>query len=124
MGRYILRRIALIVPTLFGIVLINFVIVQFAPGGPIDQIVASMREAMGQSETEATQEDQPSVSSSPARSAAGSPGVIWSRPKVKIATTRMVGITRSSRRPMYARMSCSRSERWVSQSRTPTVADS
>ena len=31
---YILRRLALMVPTLFGILLISFVIVQFAPGGP------------------------------------------------------------------------------------------
>ena len=42
MGRYILRRLLLVVPTLFGIILINFVIVQFAPGGPIDQIVATV----------------------------------------------------------------------------------
>ena len=42
MGRYILRRIALIVPTLLGIILINFTIVQFAPGGPIEQIIASV----------------------------------------------------------------------------------
>ncbi len=42
MGRYILRRLALIVPTIFGIILINFVIVQFAPGGPIEQIIASV----------------------------------------------------------------------------------
>ncbi|MYE12458.1 MAG: microcin C ABC transporter permease YejB [Gammaproteobacteria bacterium] len=42
MGRYILRRIALIVPTLLGIVLVNFTIVQFAPGGPIEQIIASV----------------------------------------------------------------------------------
>ena len=30
---YILRRLALIVPTLFGIMLINFALVQFVPGG-------------------------------------------------------------------------------------------
>jgi microcin C transport system permease protein len=40
MGRYILRRLALIVPTLFGIMVINFIIVQFAPGGPMEQILA------------------------------------------------------------------------------------
>ena len=32
----------LLVPTLFGIILINFVIVQFAPGGPIEQIISQM----------------------------------------------------------------------------------
>lgn len=39
---YILRRIALMVPTLFGILLINFVIIQAAPGGPVEQLVAKM----------------------------------------------------------------------------------
>ena len=40
MGRYILRRLMLIVPTLFGILLLTFTITQFAPGGPIEQIIA------------------------------------------------------------------------------------
>lgn len=40
MGRYVLRRLLLILPTLLGIMVINFVIIQFAPGGPIEQIVA------------------------------------------------------------------------------------
>lgn len=44
MGAYILRRLALIVPTLMGIMLINFVLVQFLPGGPIEQIVANLTE--------------------------------------------------------------------------------
>ncbi|MEC7587674.1 MAG: microcin ABC transporter permease, partial [Pseudomonadota bacterium] len=39
---YILRRLALILPTLFGIMLINFVLVQFVPGGPIEQILAQL----------------------------------------------------------------------------------
>jgi microcin C transport system permease protein len=40
---YILRRILLIIPTLFGIMLINFVIVQAAPGGPVEQAIARIR---------------------------------------------------------------------------------
>jgi microcin C transport system permease protein len=40
MGRYLLKRLFLILPTLFGIILINFIIVQFAPGGPVEQIIA------------------------------------------------------------------------------------
>lgn len=40
MGVYILRRLGLMVPTLIGILLINFLIIQFAPGGPIEQIAA------------------------------------------------------------------------------------
>ncbi len=39
MGAYILRRLLLIIPTLFGIMLLNFVIIQFAPGGPVEQIL-------------------------------------------------------------------------------------
>ncbi len=40
MAAYILRRLLLMIPTLLGIMLLNFVIVQAAPGGPIDQIIA------------------------------------------------------------------------------------
>lgn len=40
MGRYVLRRLLLILPTLLGIMIVNFTIVQLAPGGPIEQIVA------------------------------------------------------------------------------------
>ena len=40
MGRYILKRLALVLPTLFGIMLVNFIIVQFAPGGPVEQALA------------------------------------------------------------------------------------
>jgi microcin C transport system permease protein len=42
MGAYILRRILLVIPTLFGIMVINFVLTQFVPGGPIEQIIAQM----------------------------------------------------------------------------------
>jgi microcin C transport system permease protein len=42
MGRYVLRRLLLIVPTLLGIMLANFVIVQAAPGGPVDQAIAEI----------------------------------------------------------------------------------
>ena len=40
MGLYIVRRLTLILPTLFGILLLTFTIAQFAPGGPIEQIIA------------------------------------------------------------------------------------
>ena len=42
MGAYILRRLLLIIPTLLGIMAVSFVVVQFAPGGPIEQIIAQM----------------------------------------------------------------------------------
>ncbi|PWG61436.1 microcin C ABC transporter permease YejB [Spiribacter halobius] len=43
MYAYIARRLLLMVPTLLGVLLINFVIVQFAPGGPIEQVVAQLQ---------------------------------------------------------------------------------
>ena len=42
MGRYIIKRLLLIVPTLIGIVSINFLLVQLAPGGPVDQAIAQV----------------------------------------------------------------------------------
>jgi microcin C transport system permease protein len=42
LGAYILRRLALIIPTLLGIMLLSFAIVQFAPGGPVEQIIAEL----------------------------------------------------------------------------------
>ncbi len=39
---YMLRRSLLIVPTLFGILLINFLIIQAAPGGPVEQMIAKL----------------------------------------------------------------------------------
>lgn len=43
MGAYILRRLLLVIPTLFGVMLINFALTQFVPGGPIDQIQARLQ---------------------------------------------------------------------------------
>ncbi|MDF1729291.1 MAG: microcin C ABC transporter permease YejB [Sulfitobacter sp.] len=43
MGAYILRRLLLIIPTLFGIMLINFALVQFVPGGPVEQAIARIQ---------------------------------------------------------------------------------
>ncbi|XTZ39707.1 microcin C ABC transporter permease YejB [Salmonella enterica] len=42
MGTYLLRRLLLIVPTLWAIITINFFIVQIAPGGPVDQAIATI----------------------------------------------------------------------------------
>ena len=43
MGAYILRRLLLIIPTLIGIMVINFTLVQFVPGGPIEQVIARVQ---------------------------------------------------------------------------------
>lgn len=40
---YILRRLLLIIPTLFGIMVINFAIVQAAPGGPVERVIAELK---------------------------------------------------------------------------------
>lgn len=43
MAAYILRRLLLIIPTLIGIMLVNFTLTQFVPGGPIDQVIARIQ---------------------------------------------------------------------------------
>lgn len=43
MYAYILRRLLLIIPTMFFIMVVNFVVIQAAPGGPIDQIIADLQ---------------------------------------------------------------------------------
>jgi microcin C transport system permease protein len=40
MAAYVLRRLLLMIPTIFGIMLISFVVIQFAPGGPVEQVIA------------------------------------------------------------------------------------
>jgi microcin C transport system permease protein len=43
MAAYLLRRLLLVVPTLFGIMVLNFFIVQAAPGGPVEQMIAKIQ---------------------------------------------------------------------------------
>lgn len=43
MLNYLLRRLLLIIPTLFGIMVLNFIIVQAAPGGPVEQVIAKLQ---------------------------------------------------------------------------------
>ncbi len=43
MAAYLLRRLLLIIPTLLGIIAINFAVVQFAPGGPVEQMIAELK---------------------------------------------------------------------------------
>ena len=42
MTAYIIRRVLLMIPTLFGIMLVSFVVVQFAPGGPVERVIAQL----------------------------------------------------------------------------------
>ncbi|MBW8638075.1 microcin C ABC transporter permease YejB [Hoeflea sp. WL0058] len=51
MGAYIVRRLLLIIPTMIGIMALSFLVVQFAPGGPVEQILADLS-GQGNSATE------------------------------------------------------------------------
>lgn len=42
MGAYILRRLLLMIPTIVGIMAISFAVIQFAPGGPVEQVIAEL----------------------------------------------------------------------------------
>ena len=42
MANYIARRIFLMLPTLLGILFVSFVVVQFAPGGPVERVLAQL----------------------------------------------------------------------------------
>ena len=44
---YIIRRLLFMIPTLFGIMVVNFVIIQAAPGGPIEQMIAQIKGQAG-----------------------------------------------------------------------------
>lgn len=43
MAAYIIRRVLLMIPTILGIMLVSFAIIQFAPGGPIERIIAQLQ---------------------------------------------------------------------------------
>jgi microcin C transport system permease protein len=49
---YLIRRLILVIPTLLGIITINFFVVQFAPGGPVEQVLAELRGRGGAGATE------------------------------------------------------------------------
>ncbi|OTG98118.1 peptide ABC transporter permease [Acinetobacter sp. ANC 4654] len=51
MGIYILKRLLLIIPTLFFILLINFVVIQIAPGGPVEQAIQQAETFQGMGAT-------------------------------------------------------------------------
>jgi len=50
---YILRRILLMLPTLFGVLLVTFVVIQFVPGGPVEQYISESRRLEGSVDTSA-----------------------------------------------------------------------
>ena len=46
MGAYIVRRLLLIIPTLLGVMIVNFALIQFVPGGPVEQVLAQLEGAV------------------------------------------------------------------------------
>ncbi len=50
MRDYILRRLLVLIPTIFGITLVSFVLINMAPGGPIEQKIQQIRYAGGKEE--------------------------------------------------------------------------
>lgn len=51
MAGYILKRLLLMIPTLFGVMVVTFMVIQFVPGGPVEQLISQMqhRSAAGES---------------------------------------------------------------------------
>src|ERR1700731_2671937 len=83
MTAYIIRRLLFMVPTIFGIMLVSFVVVQFAPGGPVERIIAQLSgvdtgaraRAAPPAAISADAEDRPAAAK-PIRSIAGLRGLI------------------------------------------------
>jgi microcin C transport system permease protein len=53
MFAYILKRLALMIPTLVGVLTLTFIVMQFVPGGPVEQVLAEARAGTGSGETSA-----------------------------------------------------------------------
>ena len=47
MASYILKRLLLMIPTLLGVLLVTFAVIQFVPGGPVEQYIAEPRAPAG-----------------------------------------------------------------------------
>ncbi|MDG2097968.1 MAG: microcin C ABC transporter permease YejB [Paracoccaceae bacterium] len=62
MGDYILRRLLLMIPTLLGIMIINFALIQFVPGGPIEQIISQIEDGGSATDRFAGGADNPNPS--------------------------------------------------------------
>ena len=74
MAAYILRRLLLMVPTIFGILAISFAIVQFAPGGPVERVIAQLQghDVGATSRFSSTQDATGAMNPAAAQTAAGS----------------------------------------------------
>jgi len=50
MAYYILKRLLLMIPTLFGVMLVTFIVTQFVPGGPVEQVMGQLKHSQSASE--------------------------------------------------------------------------
>ena len=48
MAAYILKRLLLMIPTLLGVLLITFAVIQFVPGGPVEQYLSDAKLLIGE----------------------------------------------------------------------------
>jgi microcin C transport system permease protein len=67
MFAYIIRRLFLIVPTLFGIMVVNFLVIQAAPGGPVEQMIARIKGTVSEATARVSGADQGDVSTRSAK---------------------------------------------------------
>lgn len=75
MASYIVRRLALMIPTLFGILLINFLVIQAAPGGPVERSLAQLQGIGGQTTLSGGAGDLAAASAAAAPGYRGSQGL-------------------------------------------------
>jgi microcin C transport system permease protein len=91
MFAYIIRRLLLMVPTVLGIMLINFFIINMAPGGPIDRIILEMRGSNAISERTGSSEGREVQSGKPGEQSRSSRGL---EKELRDRLTRQFGLDR------------------------------
>ncbi|MBN1525243.1 MAG: microcin C ABC transporter permease YejB [Spirochaetales bacterium] len=76
MSKYIFKRLLLIIPTLLGIMVVNFIVIQAAPGGPVEQALLSAKYSQGDGEVvKSTQNIKSGVTDTGAASYRGAQGL-------------------------------------------------
>jgi len=90
MTSYLLRRLGLMIPTLLGILALNFFIIQTAPGGPVDQFIAQLS-GEGDMVMERITGESSEVGSSPMDEEPGVPGSRGISPELVLEIQKMYG---------------------------------
>ena len=96
---YILRRLLLVIPTLLGIMVVNFAIVQVAPGGPVERMIA---EIQGEA-VEAVGRVSGNVGSEVANAASPTPAPVRRMPPIPRRPGPRSEIYRGTRAPVWFR---------------------